>query len=548
MRNAFSVAERSAAFDRVSEEDYDLVVVGGGITGAGVFRDAVLRGLRTLLVEREDFASGTSSKSSKLIHGGLRYLEHFHIRLTRESTRERELLLKLNPHLVRPMQFLLPIYRDSRLHPVFIRMGLRFYEFLAGGTETPFRMLRPAQVMELAPKLRTEGLRRAALYYDSTADDARLVLANIIDGVTAGGTALNYTEAVAFHSSEGRVAAVEIRDRERGTTARVRASCFVNAAGIHCDALRGLAAPVPESELRASKGVHLVVPRTKLPIEVTVAFANRADGRLMFCIPWGDVVLVGTTDTYDEGDVRTTDSTDQDYVLEALRSAYTDLDLGPEDIISSFAGVRTLLVDSSKRDAKATSVSREHAVYEEPAGMITVAGGKLTTFRLMALNVVDLVLKHLPEERRAEAADCSTGEVPLGGAVEVEAKEEELQHQHEVSAEVAQHLVRSYGARAHEPLEATGGDAELLTPLIPGSPYLRAELPYLARTESPVHLEDVLARRLRAAIWSPGQALEQAADAAGLVATVTGWDDAEQAAEVERYRDVVRREFRPITS
>jgi glycerol-3-phosphate dehydrogenase len=326
----------------------------------------------------------------------------------------------------------------------------------------------------------------------------------------------------------------------------VRADHFVNAAGIDCDAVRGLIAPVVESELRASKGVHLVVPRSKLQIETTVAFANKADGRLMFAIPWGDAVMVGTTDTFEDGDVRTTSAEDQRYVIDALGSAFQELGLGPDDVISSLAGVRTLVIDLDKGAANASSVSREHAVYEDPSGLISIAGGKLTTFRLMAANIVDLVATRLDDERRAALSACSTGELALGGAVEVEAKEAELRQRFELSAETAAHLVRSYGGQAAAPLEQADGDPALLRPLAAGAPYLRCEVPYLARAECPLHLEDLLTRRLRAAIWLSGQALDQSDDIAALMSTVTGWDEQARAAEVTRYRDVVARDFRPL--
>jgi len=546
MTAPFSVNERNATFAALTGAHYELVVIGGGITGAGIFRDAALRGLKVLLVEKEDFASGTSSKSSKLVHGGLRYLEHFHIRLTRESCRERELQLQLNPHLVRPMPFLFPIYRDHGVPAPFLRMGLRFYEFLAGPSAIKHRLLKPAQIAQYAPTLDTSLLRRAALYFDSTVDDARLVVENVLSGVAAGGHALNYTAAIGFETDQGRLVGVKLRDQETQRTVEVRADHVVNASGIHCDTVRRLVEKVPTSLLRASKGIHLVVPREKLPLEVTVAYSNRVDGRLMFAIPWFDTVLVGTTDTFDNGDVRTTDGNDYDYVMATLRAAFKGFELADTELVSSFAGVRTLIVDPNTNVASASAVSREHAVYQDPSGLISIAGGKLTTYRTMALNIVDQVVERLPAERRAALKPCSTDREPLGGSVDVTAKQNELERRFGISPAIALHLVRTYGARSHEPIEQQSERRAPCEPLVDGAPFLRCELPYIARTECPLHLEDVLTRRLRVALWARGQAMDEAFKAARLVGAGLGWTPEQEIAEAERYRALVRREFRPL--
>ncbi|MBN2361893.1 MAG: glycerol-3-phosphate dehydrogenase/oxidase [Deltaproteobacteria bacterium] len=546
MTASFSLAERGARFQALADTRYELVVIGGGITGAGIFRDAVLRGLKVLLVEKEDYASGTSSKSSKLVHGGLRYLQHFHIRLTRESCRERELLLQLNPHLVRPMPFLFPVYRDHGLPASVVSMGLSFYEFLAGPSAIRHRLLKPAQIAQYAPTLDTSALRRAALYYDSTVDDSRLVIENVLSGVAAGGHALNYTAAIGFETDQGRIVGVRLRDQESQQTTVVRADHVVNACGIHCDTVRRLIEQVPTSMLRASKGVHLVVPRERLPLELTVAYANRIDGRLMFAVPWYDVVLVGTTDTFDNGDVRVTESADYDYVMGTLRASFKGFALEDQELISSIAGVRTLIVDPRTNLASASSVSREHAIYHDPSGLISIAGGKLTTYRTMALEIVDLVIERLPAERQAELKPCATDREPLGGSVDAAAKQAELERRFGIGTDVAMHLVRTYGARSHEPIEQQRERRAPCEPLIAGAPFLRCELPYIARTEGPVHLEDILARRLRVALWARGQALAEADDAAELVGHTLGWNAEQQRAEAERYRALVKREFRPL--
>lgn len=544
---AFSAQQRPQINQKLAQQHFDLVVIGGGITGAGIFRDATLRGLKVALVEAGDFASGTSSRSSKLVHGGLRYLERFHVALTRESCHERELLLRLNPHLVRAMPFLFPIYQDGRLHPVFIRMGLRFYEFLAGGSAIPHRMLRPAEVKELAPTLRVDDLRRAALYYDSTVDDARLVIENILDGQKHGGLALNYCKATDFIRDDQGLKGLRLHDLERDQHFDLRADQVVNATGINVDNLRAKLQPIEHSELRASKGIHIVLPQSKLPLKATTAFLNRVDGRLMFAIPWGEVVLVGTTDTFDEGDARSTDPVDLQYVLKSINDTYMGDPIGIDDVISSIAGVRTLIV-SGKAEANASSVSREHAIYKDPSGLISIAGGKLTTYRIMAQDIVDLVVNRLPDAQRSQINPCCTMDEALGEAVKVEDLELSLRQRYDLSPPIAAQLVRSYGSRCDEVLQLGRNAPELMQPIIPGAPYLRCEIPYLCAHEGVEHLDDLLSRRIRVSLWVAGQGEAQVQDIAALAGDSLGWDQARRAQEITRYLEHLRDEARPIVN
>ena len=545
MKHEFSAQQRASTRQKLKQEHFDLVVIGGGITGAGIIRDAVMRGLKVALIERDDFASGTSSKSSKLVHGGLRYLERFHVALTRESCHERELLLRLNPHLVRAMPFLFPIYRDGRLHPVFIRMGLRFYEFLAGGSAIPHRMLHPNELPELAPTLRTDDLRRAALYYDSTVDDARLVMENIIDAVQRGGLALNYAEVTDFISKDGQICGVKVKDQESADRFEISADQVVNASGIDVDRLRSKLCRLEHSELRASKGVHLVLAQKKLPLKVTTAFLNRADGRLMFAIPWNDVVLVGTTDTFEEADVRSTDSADLDYVLQALNNTYTQGDkITADDVISSIAGVRTLIVPG-RGEMDASAVSREHAIYKDDNGLISIAGGKLTTHRIMAQDIVDELVRRLPDAKRSAINPCGTMEEPLSPTVQVELLEQSLRQRFHFTPAIAAQLVRSYGSRVEQVLKCARQDPSLFAPIVPGGNYLRAEIPYLCQHECVLHLDDLLGRRIRLALWVQGQALPQIEAIAALAGESLGWDQIRRDEEIKRYKNYVQEQARP---
>ncbi len=542
---SFSANARSRNLARLPRTPFDLIVIGGGITGAGILRDAVLRGMRTLLLEKGDFASGTSSKSSKLVHGGLRYLKEYDFGLTRESCLERNLLIRQNPHLVKPIPFVYPIYRTDKEGPAMVKAGMWLYEALGGFRNYQrHRMLSVEETLEEIPDLNPEGLRGAAYYYDAAVDDARLTLENIKAGVRQGGVALNYAAAIGFLREKGRICGVVVRDMRTWETFEARASCVVNATGVWVNDVRSLEAPA-EKTLSPTKGVHIVVPSSRIRQHATLAFRNPVDERQLFSIPWGDVTLIGTTDTFFQGDPEGvhTDWDDVDYLLEAANQAFPASKLSRSDVISVFAGLRPLIAPREEADAGA--ISREHEIFEDPSGLISIAGGKLTTYRLMARELVDQVLAHLPPARRHRIGPCLTERSLARSVLDVETEVERLVDAGQ-SETVARHLVSTYGSDATRVLDLCRTVPGGLDPLDEGAPFLQGEVVHAVRHECALTIADVLTRRLRLAIWRPGQGLPAAETVSRLMGSELGWSEEERAAEVERYQETVDKFYRPV--
>lgn len=451
---AFDLEDRVRTLRTAADERYDLVVVGGGITGAGVLRDAAMRGLRALLIERGDFASGTSCATSKMIHGGLRYLAQGQLSVVRLSSRERDLLAALNPNLVRPLPFLLCSVRGG-LPPWKLRVALRLYDLLAGSaSHERSRYVSAEEAIGICPALGGAGVREAALYWDQQADDARIVLETIKSARRHGARAVSYAEAVAVpRDAQGRVTGVRVRDRLGGGEVDLAASIVVNAAGPGAARVRALATGGPASLVRPAKGVHVVVSRERFPCAAAVAFEAH-DGRHMFVVPFDDVVMIGTTDTFTlEIDDPSPTIGDRDYLLRAANHAFPAASLAPSDVESAFAGVRPLV--ASPDDTRSPSkLSREHRVDEDVPGLITVAGGKLTTYRAMAEEIVDLAARRIARERGTRPGPCRTALEPLRedafDAVELEGL---LRARYGLSAHRAEHLVRAWGADAERVLE-----------------------------------------------------------------------------------------------
>jgi glycerol-3-phosphate dehydrogenase len=370
---------REAAWERLSQP-LDVLVIGGGITGAGVLLEASRRGLRAALVERGDFASGTSSRSSKLVHGGLRYLKEGKLRLTRESVQEREALLREAPDLVHPMPFLMPHYRGSRASGISIQFGLWMYDVLAKTRNRGY--LTPHETLEREPLIAPKGLVGAHRFADATTDDARLVMRVMACAEQHGGTAINYAEVTAFENADKRVAAAHVRNRDTGEVQTVHARAFVNATGACADVLRGTFGRTPR--LRPLRGSHLLVRHERLPLAHAVAFAHPHDARPVFAYPWMGMTLIGTTDLDHTEDLHAEATISREevaYLLDALGAQFPNARISRGDIVSTFAGVRPVVASGK---ANPSRESRDHLLLEED-GLITITGGKLTTFRPMAL-------------------------------------------------------------------------------------------------------------------------------------------------------------------
>jgi glycerol-3-phosphate dehydrogenase len=530
---------------------YDLVVIGGGITGAGIARDAALRGMKVALFEKGDYGSGTSSKSSKLIHGGLRYLEHGEIGLVFESVSERRVQTQLAPHLVRPLSFLIPIYKGVRPGLEIMNVGLWIYDslalFRAPRMHKTFRGAKAALAIE--PHLRPDGLRGALEYYDCATDDARLVLENAIDAQTLGAAMHTYTEVIGFErTAGGRITAVRVRDRLHDRTWNVEARAVVLAAGAWTDEMiRRFEIPMDRPLLRRTKGVHIVLPRERLPLSRAITLISPVDGRVMFAIPWRGRSVLGTTDTDFTGsaDEVAADAEDVKYLCESGNGYFPGANLKPSDVIATWAGLRPLI--AAPPDVDESEISREHEVFTRPDGLVIIAGGKLTTYRRMARETVDKTLAMMAEigaDTGMAVTRASTKARPLPGASGIDTPDLEgvaaigrrLMHEVGLDVDTATHLCGVYGARALELGAAIAKDRSLGERIDHELPYVWAEIDFAARHDLARTLEDVLARRVPLLLVSRDQGLGVCERVAARLAQVLDWNATTTAQMLDEYR------------
>ncbi len=531
-----------------------MLVVGGGITGAGTALDAVTRGLSVGLVEAQDWAAGTSSKSSKLIHGGLRYLEMLDFRLVHEGLRERALLLRrLAPHLVHPVPILWPL-RHPVTERAYVGAGIALYDLLGLSTGTGrglpvHRHLSKRGALELAPALRPGSLTGAILYYDAQVDDARYALTVVRTAAGWGATTVNRVAAVSFLREGERVVGAVLRDEETGSEFVARARVTVIATGAWTEETEGLAGRQRAVQVRPSKGAHLVVARQKLAL--STGLITRTASSVLFILPWGEHWLIGTTDTdWDYGKSRPlTTVSDIDYLL-AQVNAIVAHPLQRNDVEAVFSGLRPLVAGTGvvrgpgerrgpgsqpkTAQPRTTGLSREHAIARPAPGLVVVSGGKFTTYRVMAADTVDAVVS----AGQFRAPPSSTDRVPLLGAQRFAwhwDRRDLLAQEKGLSADQVERLLHRYGSLAGEVLSATDNCHSLLGPLGSGL-YLQAEIAYAASHEGARHLDDVLSRRTRVNIETPDGGVACAPAVARLLAPVLGWDEATAAAEVEDYR------------
>lgn len=439
----FSARNRAADIAALKSETYDLIVIGGGITGAGIALDAASRGLRVILLEKGDFASGTSSKSTKLIHGGLRYLKQFDFWLVKEVGSERAIVHRLAPHLVLPEKMLLPLIEGGSYGKWLTSIGLKVYDILAQVEgDDKRRMLEKKEAMQLEPLLPKKGLRGAGYYAEYRTDDSRLTVENIKTALHYGARALNYAEVTGFvYNPEGIVRGVVVRDGLGGKTFEVTSRYVISAAGPWVDELRSMNRSKKGKRLHLTKGVHLVFPHEKLPVKQSVYF-DVPDGRMIFAIPRGKITYVGTTDTNydsDKNDVRT-DFADAIYLISAVNNMFPSIELEMSDIISSWAGLRPLIHEEGKSTSE---LSRKDEIFTSDTGLISIAGGKLTGYRKMAERIVNRIVRQLEdEEANLELSECTTDEISLCGSDFSKFKQ-----------------VQKYMARVHSKLEPEGFDA-----------------------------------------------------------------------------------------
>jgi glycerol-3-phosphate dehydrogenase len=526
-------------------EPFDVLVIGGGITGVGVALDAAARGLRTALVERDDFASGTSSKSSKMVHGGLRYLQNGDVRLVYEALRERRRLMRNAPHLVQVLPFMIPILTKDGVVSKKIAKALGsamwMYDLTGGWRIGKFhKRVSGEQAGRHFPTTHLDKLSAGYVYYDAGADDARLTLTVARTAAQRGAVIVNRCSVVDITTGpDGRADGATVSaDGER---IRVRARCIVNAAGVWADEVRALDEGADPHSIRPAKGVHVTIPWGKVRNDIAVIIPVRSDKRSLFLMPWGEQpdgtfrhVYVGTTDTDSGEPLDDPQCTGDDigYMLTALNEALTE-SVTRDDITGVWAGMRPLVKSASADGAggKTADLSRRHQVAVSDSGVVRVNGGKLTTYREMAEDTVDVVVRQLDAPRRARRS--STRRLSLFGAT---------RHSQGDRGTTAAHLTHRFGSHADEIRALVAFNPSLGEPLVPGQPYLRAEAVYSARHEMATTLDDVLLRRTRAHLFDRASTLAAAADVADLLAPELGWDTAETERQLTGYRSLCHAE------
>ncbi len=551
MPGVLDATKRSDSLRKLAAGPLDVLVIGGGVTGAGAALDAASRGLRVGLVEARDLASGTSSRSSKLVHGGLRYLEQRDFKLVREALRERDLLVsKLAPHLVRPVPFLYPIYKKVVERP-YVGAGLVIYDAMEG-TKRPVpyhRHLTTRGALRRAPALRPDRLAGAMVYYDAQVDDARHTLTVARTAVAHGAIVVTRASAVALlrSAAEGdargaRVTGAKVRDEESGREFDVHARRVVICAGVWSDLVHEASGVKAGYHVRMSKGVHIVMPRSA--INASTGMIVRTEKSVLFFIPWGERWIVGTTDTDFSGDRTEPVATaeDVDYIL-ANANRVLAKPLTRSDVIAVYAGLRPLVAEPEpagepdEAGKPTTKLSREHVVDAPLPGLVSIAGGKLTTYRLMARDVIDAAVADF----HRTVPPSVTDQLPLLGAdglPAVRAAAGRLAEDYGVSAETAEHLIGRYGALAGEVLDLVRADKSLARPLAEGHPYLRAEVAYAVTHEGALHVEDVLGRRVRLLIESPDAGASAAAEVAAIMGKLLGWSRRQRAEETRGYTEL----------
>ncbi len=536
------------------EGPFDLLIIGGGINGAGIARDAARRGLTVALVEMNDLAFGTSSRSSKLVHGGLRYLEQYEFSLVFESVSERRILQDMAPHLVNPLGFLFPVYVGAGKPLWMINTGIRLYEGLSlfRSPKRP-RSLKPKDVAEIEPAVRQAHLKGAPLYYDCATNDARLTLETALDAAERGAVVATWTKVTSFLKDEtGRIQGVVVKDQLGGELREVEARAVINATGPWTDATIAMSTGPTDSLLRPTKGVHVVVKHDKLPISNAVVCFHPTDRRVLFAIPWEDRTYLGTTDTDFEGDPADVAATleDVDYLIDAANSYFPDHQLGRQDVISTWAGIRPLMAPEPEagEEVNESKVSREHTIVVGRDGLVTIAGGKLTTYRRMSAEVVDTAVRLLEmTDGPMDLEPARTDKEPLPGAVGWPADDDHARVAEEVSKaghphvadDVAVYLANTYGMRgvlvANE-IELDRGRSERL---IAGRPEVIGVVDWSVQKELAATICDVMVRRTQLFFRDEDQGLGALDTVADRMAELLSWDEATKEREIERYRGVV---------
>ncbi|CAB4694783.1 MAG: glycerol-3-phosphate dehydrogenase [Actinobacteria bacterium] len=532
---------RESVVEKLASAEFDVLVIGGGVTGVGAALDAATRGLRVALIEANDFACGTSSRSSKLIHGGLRYLEQYDFKLVREALKERELMVgHTAPHLVSPVSFLFPLHEGLK-ERWYVGAGLALYDALRGKERIlpAHRHISPRKMREVAPALRSDILKGGILYYDAQVDDARHTVTIARTAERYGALIANQVEAIALIREGGRVVGVKVCDRESGQEFEIKSATTVLAAGIWNSKIQEAAGVNHGYDIAMSKGVHIVLPKSAISLKTGVILKTALS--VLFVIPWKEFWIVGTTDTPWIGSKEEplANRADIDYIIEQANQVLRH-PLRHTDVISVYAGIRPLVAPTEA--SSTTKISREHVVDHPLEGLISVAGGKYTTYRIMARDAIDAAASDL---LRIVPESC-TEEIALLGADGYSAllnRVEALAVANSLSREVITHLLSRYGSIFEEVLEPAKLDASLLEQIDPNLPYLRAEIHYAVTHEKALHVSDVLMRRTRIALEVSDRGVAAARVVAQVMAPILGWESARSDREISEYDALVAREF-----
>ncbi|MDO5076749.1 glycerol-3-phosphate dehydrogenase/oxidase [Corynebacterium sp.] len=532
-KTAFNKEYFEQAWQKFENEHFDLVIIGGGSVGAGAALDAATRGLNVAVIEARDFAAGTSSRSSKMFHGGLRYLAMLDFRLVAESLRERELsMATLAPHLVKPLRFIFPLTHRIWERP-YMASGFMLYDLMGGAKTVPMQKhLSHKATKKIAPGLRDDALVGGVRYYDTLVDDARHTMTVLRTAAEFGATIRTSTQVVGFEKEGERVVGAQIVDSDTGRRTTLRGSAFINATGVWSDELEKLAGVEGKFSVHTSKGVHIVVPKSCLEADAALCFVTEKS--VLFVIPWGEYWIIGTTDTdwtLNLADPAATRA-DVDYILEHV-NAKVRRPIGYEDIVGVFSGLRPLVEGSSD---STTNLSRNHAVARVAPGFVSVAGGKYTTYRVIGKDAVDKAVEDIP----GAVSESVTESTPLLGADGYHALANQvpaLARRLGITESQVEHLLGRYGSLIFEVLAPAAENPELLQPVPHAEGYLLAEVLYAVTHEGAVHLEDILHRRLRVSMEYPHRGVESADAVAALVADTCGWDSEQVAHEVKVFKD-----------
>jgi glycerol-3-phosphate dehydrogenase len=524
---------REAHIEKLKNDTFDILVIGGGATGVGVALDAATRGLKVALVERDDYAAGTSSRSTKLLHGGVRYLEQAvkrldktQFNLVRDALKERALLIKLAPHLAKPLPILTPLY--TWFEVPYLMTGLKLYDLLAGRANLgSSRFMSAGAAAQRFPMLRKEGLRGAVLYFDGQFDDARMNVAIALTAAEHGAALANHVEVTALLKHDGRLTGARVRDRLTDDTWEVAARVVVNATGPFADSIRRMDDPNAPAMLTASSGVHIVLNKSFSPPQTGLLIPQTEDGRVLFILPWMGYTLVGTTDS--PAPIEAHPRATEDEITYLLRhvAKYFDLPVTRDDVLASWSGLRPLV--SNPKAADTARLSRDHVLNTSASGLLTITGGKWTTYRKMALDTVTQAVA----QGNLPAGPSQTEMVPLYGGKNYSPEgAARLQEEHRVAADIAQYLSHAYGDQAQHVITHGSQDR-----LLPRHPHTEAEVIYAAKHESARSTIDVLARRMRLAFLDQKAALEVVPKVADLLADTLGWNDTKRQQDKEAARN-----------